>query len=121
MNASASPRPSIDHAFVLVSDVARSRAFYESLGLEVVLDEGEYLRFGGSGDFTIGMEQGDPARIGGGGIEIDLLVGDVDERYRELSSAGVRFSRGPVAMPWGARHAFLEDPDGYPLSIFTPE
>lgn len=114
-------RARLSHLFIVVTDLARTREFYiGSLGLEVLVDEPGYLRVGGRGGFHLGIEEGDPAHVGATGIEIVVEVDDVDSRYRELVAAGVRFNGPPEDQPWGARHAWLSDPDGYPLSIFTP-
>jgi uncharacterized glyoxalase superfamily protein PhnB len=48
-----------------------------------------------------------------------IQVDDVDRRYRELVAGGVRFSGPPEDQEWGARHAWLIDPDGYRLSIYS--
>lgn len=108
------------HLFMRVSDLRRSRAFYvEALGLRVLLEQDGYIRVGGPSGFHIGIEEGTDTAASRT-IEIQLQVDDVDRCYRQLLSSGVRFSAPPADMPWGARHAFLDDPDGQPLSIFTP-
>jgi catechol 2,3-dioxygenase-like lactoylglutathione lyase family enzyme len=43
---------------------------------------------------------------------ITLIVDDVDATYAELSAKNVKFSMPPADMPWGARGAHFEDPDG---------
>ena len=114
-------RARLSHLFIVVTDLARTREFYVgSLGLEVLVDEPGYLRVGRRGGFHLGIEEGEPARVGATGIEIVVEVDDVDSRYRELIAAGVTFDGPPEDQPWGARHAWLNDPDGYRLSIFTP-
>ena len=75
---------------------------------------------GGGGGFHIGFEEGDAAQIGSTGIEIVIRVDDVDEAYDRSRAAGVVFDSAPEDQPWGARHAWLHDPDGYPLSICSP-
>jgi catechol 2,3-dioxygenase-like lactoylglutathione lyase family enzyme len=110
----------LSHLFVLVSDLERSRRFYvDTLGLEVLMDGAGYVRLGGAGGFHIGMEEGSPEQIGSDGIEIVIHVDDVDRRYEEMSAAGIVFDSAPADQPWGARHAWLRDPDGYRLSIFS--
>jgi catechol 2,3-dioxygenase-like lactoylglutathione lyase family enzyme len=108
-----------DHLFLHVTSLDRSRRFYELLGLEVLFEEPGYVRFGGSGGFTVGMEERSSEEVGGPGVEIEVRVDDVDGRHAELRSAGVDFTEPPRDMPWGARHAFLRDPDGYRVSIFS--
>jgi catechol 2,3-dioxygenase-like lactoylglutathione lyase family enzyme len=111
--------PRLSHVFVHVTDLAASRMFYvEQLGLRVLMEEPGYLRVGSTGGFHIGMEE-DPA-VGSEGIEIVIEVPDVDVAYRRLEERGVAFDQPPADMPWGARHAWLRDPSGYRLSIYTP-
>jgi catechol 2,3-dioxygenase-like lactoylglutathione lyase family enzyme len=111
----------LDHLFIVVSDLERSKHFYtDVLGLEVTFEGGGYVRFRGESGFSIGMEQRPAGQVGGRGIEIVVLVDDVDRRYHEMSAKGATFAGPPADQEWGARHAWLEDPDGYPMSIFTP-
>jgi catechol 2,3-dioxygenase-like lactoylglutathione lyase family enzyme len=111
----------LSHLFVLVSHLARSKRFYvDVLGLEVLLEENGYLRIGGASGFHMGMEEGLPDRVGSAGIEIVIQVDDIDKRYEELRASGIDFESAPSDQPWGARHAWLRDPDGYRLSIFSP-
>jgi lactoylglutathione lyase len=111
----------LSHLFLYVSDLARSRQFYtELLGLRVLLEENGYVRVGVPDGLHIGMEVGKPWQIGAHGIEMNLEVDDVDAWTQRLRDAGIRIDQGPSDMPWGARHSFFQDPDGYRLSIFTP-
>ena len=107
------------HLHVHVSSLERTRAFYVGqLGLEVLLERPGYVRIGGGDGFHIGFEEGSP--VGSAGIEIVIRVDDVDEAYERFRAAGVVFDTAPEDQPWGARHAWLHDPDGYPLSICSP-
>jgi catechol 2,3-dioxygenase-like lactoylglutathione lyase family enzyme len=109
----------LSHVFMLVGDLAAARHFYvDVLGLEMLVDDGGYVRVGGGGGFHIGMEQGEVADVDGG-PEINVQVADVDAEYARLTAAGVPFDGPPVDQEWGARHAWLRDPDGRRLSIFT--
>jgi uncharacterized glyoxalase superfamily protein PhnB len=67
----------------------------------------------------MGMEQREPSQVGSTGIEIVIQVPDVDAVYQKLAALGHHFEAPPADMPWGARHAWLKDPDGYPLSIYS--
>ena len=49
-----------------------------------------------------------------------IRVDDVDEAYERFQAAGVVFDSAPEDQPWGARHAWLHDADGYPLLICSP-
>lgn len=112
----------LSHLYMVVSDLPTSRAFYaDVVGLELLLDEGEYLRWG-LGSIMIGMEQAKHGSVGAPGIEFELRVGDVDAVYTTMVARAVEFSGPPADMPWGARHAFFNDPDSYAWSIWiAPE
>jgi lactoylglutathione lyase len=113
--------PRLTHVLLFVADLRRSRDFYlEALGLEPIVEEDDYLRLTGLG-VDLGLHRAhDSEQYGGPGIELQLQVDDLDAWYRRLVARGVPFTRGPEDMPWGARHAFLHDPDGYRLSLYTP-
>jgi uncharacterized glyoxalase superfamily protein PhnB len=64
------------------------------------------------------MEE-EPELAGSEGIEIVVEVPDVDAAYRQLRKLGIAFEGPPADMPWGARHAWLHDPSGYRLSIYS--
>ena len=112
---------SYGHLFVHVGDLARTYEFYvELLGLEVLMAHPGYLRLGGGGGFHIGFEERDVSLVGSAGIEIVVQVDDVDACYAALSTAGILFDSPPQDQEWGARHAWLRDPDGYRLSLAGP-
>jgi catechol 2,3-dioxygenase-like lactoylglutathione lyase family enzyme len=109
------------HLFVLVSDVERARRFYvEDLGFDVLVDTPGYLRVGDREGFFLGIEEGRRTDVASDGIEIVIEVDDVDRRYEQLTARGVVFAGPPEDQEWGARHAWLRDPDGHRLSIYTP-
>jgi catechol 2,3-dioxygenase-like lactoylglutathione lyase family enzyme len=108
---------SLSHLFMLTADLAAARRFWvDMLGLEALMEGDGYLRVGGGDGFHIGIEQGDPGPTGS--VQITVKVDDVDGTYRRLISAGVEFEAPPADQPWGARHAWLADPDGRRISIY---
>jgi len=112
---------SYSHLFVHVSDLARTREFYvDRLGLEVLLEHPGYLRVGGGDGFHIGFEEREQAQVGAAGIEIVIAVDDVDATWSRLRAAGIALDTEPHDQEWGARHAWLRDPDGYRLSLAGP-
>ena len=112
---------SYSHLFVHVGDLARTREFYvDRLGLEVLMEHPGYLRVGGGGGFHIGFEEREPAHVGAVGIEIVVQVVDVDAACTALRVAGIVLESEPQNQEWGARHAWLRDPDGYRLSLSGP-
>jgi catechol 2,3-dioxygenase-like lactoylglutathione lyase family enzyme len=106
--------------FVHVTSLGRSRRFYvDLLGLKVLMEYPGYLRVGGGRGFHLGLEERPLSEVGAPGIEIVVRVADVDRAAWDLRSVGIAVE-GPEDQPWGARHAWLRDPDGYRLSIYTP-
>ena len=108
----------LSHLFVHVASLAASRLFYvDQLGLDVLAEEPGYLRIGNADGWHIGMEEAEP--VGADGIELVIRVPDVDAAYARLSDVGVGFDTPPTDTDWGARHAWLRDPSGYRLSIYS--
>src|SRR5215217_4249942 len=100
---------SLSHLFVPVRSIAEARQLYvDLLGLELLLDDGGYLRIGGNGGFHMGVE----AEPSGAVKQADLVVrvDDVDVTVARLRAAGVDVT-DPEDQDWGARHAWLHDPD----------
>jgi catechol 2,3-dioxygenase-like lactoylglutathione lyase family enzyme len=111
--------PSFSHLSIHVRDLERTRRFYvELLGLEILSEVPGYLRIGGGDGFHIGLEERPPRDVGAPGIELVLRVADVDATAARLRAAGVPVT-APSDQAWGARHAWLHDPDGYRLSVYS--
>jgi len=108
---------SLDHLYVVVTDLDRSVAFYERLGF-LASRWGNYVRLAGKDGMYIGMEQRSDATAGSS-VELVVRVADVDRRFDELRAEGVVFDGEPRDQEWGARHVWLTDPDGNRLSLFS--
>jgi catechol 2,3-dioxygenase-like lactoylglutathione lyase family enzyme len=107
---------SLSHLFIHVRDLDEARRFWmDLLGLERLVDESGYLRIGGGGGFRAGVEALDPPER----LEVVVRVDDVDAMVERLRAAGIEVS-DPVDQQWGARHAWLRDPEGRPVSIYSP-
>jgi catechol 2,3-dioxygenase-like lactoylglutathione lyase family enzyme len=101
----------LSHLFITVTDLAVARAFWtEAVGLATLVDEGAYVRVGGGEGFFMGIEQA--AADARPEVEVVVRVPDVDATYERMTAAGVEFEAAPADTPWGARHAWLRDPDG---------
>ena len=101
-----------------VTDLARSRKFYEEvLGLKPTsLKEGvPWVEYDiGSGTLGIGVsEQWKPSRDG---AAVALEVTDFDEAIAHLKSQDVTFEMGPLETPV-CHMAVLRDPDGGKICI----
>ena len=113
-----SERARLNSVYATVSDLGRARAFWTGvIGLEVLGDDGEYLRLGGAGGFSMGMERAEEDEAPE--LEVVVRVDDVDATYERLQAAGVECYGPPEDMPWGARHIWLRDPDGHLISIYS--
>ncbi|MGC4105306.1 MAG: VOC family protein [Thermomicrobiales bacterium] len=111
----------IHSAAVVVSDQAAAIRFYtEILGWSISIDQmmGDGYRFvtvippGGGAELALNGVGIMGDRQPGSPSGISLLCADVDATYRELADNGVHFPMMPDDMPWGARGAQFEDPDG---------
>jgi catechol 2,3-dioxygenase-like lactoylglutathione lyase family enzyme len=106
----------LSHLFMLTSDLdASRRLFVGLLGLEILTDEGGYLRVGGGGGFHLGIEKGEAGPSPG--LEIVVAVDDVDQAYLALERGGIAVEAPPEEQPWGVRHLWFRDHDGRRLSV----
>jgi catechol 2,3-dioxygenase-like lactoylglutathione lyase family enzyme len=113
-------RPHLTHLFMEVADLERARWFWtEAIGLELLEDRGPYIRVGGGGGFSIGIEQASSGQVLPPGPEITVRVESVDAAVARLLDLGIEIDEGPSDQPWGARHAWLRDPDGRRMSIYS--
>lgn len=116
----------LNHVLVYCDDVEESARFYAGLlGLKVVTQVDGYARLvSPKTKTTLGLHgrmehPGDRKRRASGDIGLYFEVDDLDARCRRLRRRGVTFTQGPKDMPWGWRHAYLKDPDGHEVSLFT--
>lgn len=111
---------------VPVSDVDRAKAFYtEKLGFHLDYDRtinenlrGVQLTPSGSGCsimFGLGVTTMKPGSVEG----LLLVVDDIHKVRNQLAERGVDISEVKV-MPWGASHAFFNDPDGNKWQLQQP-
>ncbi|HYA98278.1 MAG TPA: VOC family protein [Methylomirabilota bacterium] len=116
----------LNHAMVYSRDVAASLPFYaERLGCKLIEEfkhEGRtvYARLRSpKGSSTLALHQLEPGQeLHAGGVRLYFEVKDLDRFCARLEAAGVQFTQKPKLMPWGWRHAYLNDPDGHEVSIY---
>ena len=111
-----------NHAMVYVRDLAAALKFYTNgLGFKV-LDEypGAYARLlPPKGGGTIALHVAAPGeQISADGVRLYFEVKELDEVCLKLQTAGVQFTKPPTVMPWGWRHAYLNDADGHEISLY---
>lgn len=108
-----------------VSDIARSRDFYQRLGLELIVSTDHYARLlcpaapeqspSGQGA-TLSIHLADPIRSNRMGVYFEC--DDLDARVERLKAAGIVFDHDPVDQRWLWREAWLRDPDGNRLCLY---
>ncbi len=116
----------LNHVLVYCDDVGKSVRFYrELIGMRLIKQSETYARlYSPKAKTTLGLHSrdvhaSDRRRRGMGDIGLYFEVDDLDARCRRLKRRGVKFTQGPKDMPWGWRHAYLKDPDGHEVSLFT--
>ena len=115
-----------NHAMIYARDVARSLEFYRGrLGFKLIEDfryEGNpvYARLQApAGVGTIALHQAAPgAPIPSEGVRLYFEIEALDDICQKLQRAGLYFTQPPRMMPWGWRHAYLDDPDGHEISLY---
>ena len=63
-----------------------------------------------------GVTTGDELRTGG--VRLYFEIENLEETVKRLEEAGVVFTKQPAVMPWGWKHAYLDDPDGHEISLY---
>ncbi|KQS98052.1 MULTISPECIES: VOC family protein [unclassified Rhizobium] len=105
----------IDNIEFAVSDIARSRAFYDAAFGWSFTDYGpDYCEFT-DGRLTGGLTTGTPKP---GGPLVILYADDLVTIQSRLEAAGARIVAETFAFPGGKRFQFL-DPDGYELAVWS--
>ena len=103
---------------VPVTDFTRSVAFYQALGLKLIVSaRGEYARFEVPGDLStlsLSLAQ-NPAPASG---LIYFEVDDVDATTTTLKNRGIAIEEEPSDKPYLWREAKLRDPTGNRICIY---
>lgn len=101
-------------------DVAASVAFYQALGLRLIVDSvPRYARFecpeGGS-TFSVHRVEQAPVTAG---LTIYFECRDLDQNVTRLRQAGIVFDSGPEDQSWLWREARLRDPSGNEICLYV--
>jgi catechol 2,3-dioxygenase-like lactoylglutathione lyase family enzyme len=100
-------------------DIARSIAFYQSLGFRLIVQAAHYARFElPDGETTFSLHVTDDAKGAANGASIYFECDDLDARVADLKAKGIRFDSDPVDQSWLWREAWLSDPAGVKLCLF---
>lgn len=125
--------PQLDVIGLVVSDMARSLAFYRRLGLAIPAeaDQEGHVEVGLRGGLRLCFDSADVIRsfdpkfewpTGGNRIGIAFLCAspvEVDRTFAELTAAGYDGHLEPFDAEWGQRYAVIHDPDGNAVDLFA--
>jgi predicted enzyme related to lactoylglutathione lyase len=122
----AGEKLTFNHAMVYVKDVERGMRFYrDMMGFKLIEDfryEGTsvYARLRApGGDGTIALHMAGPGvSMASDGVRLYFEIRDLDGFCRKLQQKGFYITQMPRMMPWGWRHAYLNDPDGHEISLY---
>ncbi|MEZ5995264.1 MAG: VOC family protein [Hyphomonadaceae bacterium] len=101
-------------------DLDASIAFYETLGLRLIVKSPHYARFElpeGEATFSLHVADGDIPQHNA--PQIYFEVADVDAEAARLEAVGVAFERAPQMQSWLWREAWLRDPAGNAICLFN--
>lgn len=104
---------------VPVLDVSKSIAFYQQLGLELIVHSANhYARLEcPTGDATFSLHQVETLSTGDG-IGVYFEVEELEKEVERLLKAGFVFDLMPTNQPWLWKEARLKDIDGNQLILF---
>ncbi len=111
-----------------VSDLARSRAFYEALGWTTGAAPDDDVVFFQSGGMVVALwgrsqlaeDSGVTDSGGWGGVTLAHNVGspeEVDAVVAEAEAAGAKIARAGAPTFWGGYSGAFLDPDGHPWEV----
>lgn len=101
-------------------DVAASVAFYQQLGLRLIVDSvPRYARFecpDGGSTFSVHRVEEMPDTSG---LTVYFECDDLDDTVSRLRDQGLRFASGPQDQRWLWREAHIRDPAGNEICLFS--
>jgi uncharacterized glyoxalase superfamily protein PhnB len=121
--------PQLNAVGIVASDLARSLAFYRTLGLDVPDGDGHIetvfpngLRLMFDSEDVIRSFEPEWTRSTGNQTSLAFECSspaEVDEVYARVVGAGFDGHKEPWDAFWGQRYAQLRDPDGVPVDLFA--
>ncbi len=106
----------LNQVTVEVTDIPRARAFYQRLGLELIVSSDHYARFLCPGGATFSIHRAEA--VSPAGTAVYFECDDLDSRVAALKAGGMVFESDPVDQRWLWREAWLRDPDGNRLCLY---
>jgi catechol 2,3-dioxygenase-like lactoylglutathione lyase family enzyme len=111
-----------NHAMMYVRELAPALKFYvDHLGFKVIeIYQTAYARRQSPKAWTtIALHVAAPDQpLSSDGVRLYFEVKELDKFCERLQGDGVQIAEPPKTMPWGWRHAYLNDPDGHEISLY---
>jgi catechol 2,3-dioxygenase-like lactoylglutathione lyase family enzyme len=116
-----------NHAMIYSRDVAAALQFYrDRLGFGVIEQMQYKNRIGyarlraSRGSSTVALHAVEPGQAlpDADGVRLYFEVRELEGFCGRLQKEGIEFSKLPQMMPWGWKHAYLNDPDGHEISSY---
>lgn len=108
----------LNHATLPSRDLSASIAFYEALGLELIVKaEPRYARFAVDACSTLSVEVTETGRAGT--AEIFLCCADIDQEVAAARARNLVFDWPPTDQSYQWRTAGLRDPAGNRIVLFS--
>jgi catechol 2,3-dioxygenase-like lactoylglutathione lyase family enzyme len=108
---------SLNQVTVHVSDIDRSREFYLSLGLELIVSDKHYCRFivpGNETTFSIHLSDFPHP----GTTVLYFETDDLEDHVSKLQNRGIVFDGVIRDQPWLWKEIYFRDPDGNNLCLY---
>ena len=100
-------------------DLATSVAFYQLLGLQLIVLTDHYARFElPQGDATLSLVRSSGTVAHGDCVHVYFECDDLDGKVARLKAAGISIEQGPVDQSWLWRETWLTDPAGNTLCLY---
>lgn len=103
-------------------DLAASTAFYQALGLRLIVQSDHYVRFecpegdgGAPATFSLHL---DTEAVGVTATSVYFEDDDLDATVARLTAQGLAFDSGPEDQRWLWREAWLRDPSGNRICLY---
>lgn len=122
----------LDMIGIMVTDMARSLAFYRLVGLEFPegAESAPHVETTLRGGIRLALDlqsmvedfHPEAAPTGEGRVSVAFRLPSaaaVDDAWKRITDAGHGSVLDPFDAPWGQRYATVRDPDGSPLDLFA--
>ena len=102
-------------------ELSASIAFYETLGLRLIVRSETYARFEcPDGDATFSLSKREtPLPADSESVHVYFECEDLDARVTALKARGLAFDQDPEDMRWLWREAWLPDPAGNLICLYS--